>query len=235
MTELERALVAIGSRIEFPPEPDLARAVRARLEPRGRLDRRRLSFAIAFAVLAVLVAALAVPSARSTLLRWFHLRSVTIERVDTLPPAEERPLIGDLGSPMTPAQASQSVGFELMLPRTHGKVRRVYVTNGLASIVLRTHGHTLLLNEFRGRDFDLIKKVAGQGTLILPVSVNGEGGFWIAGGPHVVNFLNRQGQTDYRETRFAGNVLLWLRGELTLRLEGPIDRKTALEIARGIR
>jgi hypothetical protein len=36
-------------------------------------------------------------------------------------------------------------------------------------------------------------------------------------------------------TRLAGNVLVWTRGDLTLRLEGNLTRQRALELARSIR
>ena len=79
MNELEQRLHALGQELEYPPEPDVAPAVLA------QLDRRPFPWravAIAVAVLAVaLGAAFAVPQARTTILRWFHLRGVTVERV----------------------------------------------------------------------------------------------------------------------------------------------------------
>jgi hypothetical protein len=236
MTELERALVVLGNHLELPPEPDLSAAVRALLTaPPRRRHQRRLVLALALAALALLAAALAVPSARTTLLRWFHLRGVTIERVDTLPPTVERPLLYGLGHPLPPAEASKEVGFEVLLPRAHGEVARVYVTEGLASMVLRVNGRNVLLNQFHARDIGIVKKFTGEATVIRHVVINGRSGFWLEGGPHIVNFLDRYGRSDYRETRFAGNVLLWTRGRVTLRLEGPIGEKTAIEIARGVR
>jgi hypothetical protein len=35
--------------------------------------------------------------------------------------------------------------------------------------------------------------------------------------------------------RFAGNVLIWTRGRLTLRLEGPLTKDEALAVARGVK
>src|SRR6266496_4044135 len=106
MTELERALLALGGELDFPPEPDLLPAVRA------RLARRRFGFrpALAFAVAVLLVAfgiAMAVPDARSAILRFFHIGSVTVERVETLPPAQQRPLASGLGPALTRQAAEE--------------------------------------------------------------------------------------------------------------------------------
>src|SRR6266576_7299802 len=94
MTELERALVALGGELEFPPTPDLVGTVRERLHRRRRL--RPLVFAVALGALAIGVA-MAVPPARSAILRFFHIGSATVERVETLPAAQERPHVAGLG------------------------------------------------------------------------------------------------------------------------------------------
>ena len=125
MTDLELTLRDLGERIAYPPTPDLASAVRGRLAdrpaPRWRPGRRTV--AIALAVLAVGVAAvMSVPSARTAILEFFHLGAVEIERVDTLPPARERPLAVGLGAPVPLGEAERLAGFRLVRPpveRTH--------------------------------------------------------------------------------------------------------------------
>ena len=98
MNELERRLTVLGAEIAFPPEPDVAGPVVGRLAERARRPFPWRRVALALAVLAVAVgAAFAVPQARTTILRWFHLRGVTVERVETLPPAVERSKAGGLG------------------------------------------------------------------------------------------------------------------------------------------
>src|SRR5438034_829291 len=72
MTELERALLALGEAIDFPPEPDLRPRVRERIQ--GRRLARPLVLAFAAVVVAVGVA-FAVPPARSAILRFFHIGS----------------------------------------------------------------------------------------------------------------------------------------------------------------
>jgi hypothetical protein len=80
-TELERELRELGSRIEYPPTPDLARAVRSRLDEEGtQRPARRRGFRLPmtstrWAVAAMFVLVLAVPvlspTARHTIAGWF--------------------------------------------------------------------------------------------------------------------------------------------------------------------
>ena len=87
MSALEQRLQALGRELAYPAEPELAPAVIARLD-RAPFPWRRAA-ALALAVLAVaLAAALAVPQARTALLRWFHIRGATVELVETLPHAQ---------------------------------------------------------------------------------------------------------------------------------------------------
>src|SRR2546426_9394472 len=74
MTELERALVALGRELDLPPEPDLRSRVRERIERRPRYRRVLVP---ALALLVALGIALAVPEARSAILRFFHIGAVT--------------------------------------------------------------------------------------------------------------------------------------------------------------
>src|SRR6188474_3584637 len=113
MTELERALVQLGRELDLPAEPDLRSRVRERIE--RRRSRYRHAVVPALALLVALGIALAVPDARSAILRFFHIGSVTIERVETLPTARERPLTAGLGSALSLRQAEARSGVTLVL------------------------------------------------------------------------------------------------------------------------
>jgi hypothetical protein len=231
MSSLEQQLLRLGQELEYPPEPDVAPAVLVRLDRRPFPWRR--AAAVALAVFAVAsAAAFAVPPARTTILRWFHLRGVTVELVETLPPAVERSQAGGLGRPLAPDAAARAVGFELELP-PGARPRRVYVLDGaLASVVLRTEGRPLLLSEYRSGNFDLLKKSASGKSVIEQVLVNGEPGLWLEGGPHTLTYFNPRGEFRQRTVKIRGNVLLWIHGPLTLRLEGRLTKGETLRIAR---
>jgi hypothetical protein len=233
VSPLEQRLQALGRELEYPPEPDVAQAVL------GRLDRRPFPWrlvAIAAAVLALAIgAAFAVPQARSAILRFFHLRGASVERVETLPPAVERSQAGGLGRPLSQGEAERVVGFRLALPPLDGESRRVYVLgDSLASVILRSHGHALVLSEFRASGFDLLKKAAANATLVEPVQADGDEGLWIEGAPHTLTYVDRRGIFRERTVLIRGNVLLWNHGPLTLRLEGPLTKAQALQLAHRI-
>src|SRR5262245_50149826 len=102
MTELERALVALGRDLDFPDTPDAWHQVSRRIHQRRW--QRPAVFALVAAALAVGIA-FAVPPARSAILKFFHVGSVTVERVDTLPPAVTQPFPTGLG----PARAQPTL------------------------------------------------------------------------------------------------------------------------------
>src|SRR5437879_12674088 len=119
MTELEQALVALGREVEFPPGPDLVRGVRARIDRRARTRRWLV---LALAVLAVGIGvAMAVPDARSAILRFFHVGSVKVERVDTPPTARGAPLAAGLGAPRPRGERAERRGLRLEPPEVRAR------------------------------------------------------------------------------------------------------------------
>ena len=234
MSSLEQRLHELGRELAFPPEPDLAPRVRECV--RGRpFPWRAVAIAFAVVVLAV-AAAFAVPQARSAILRWFHLGGASVERVETLPRAKERSQASQLGRPLPLADAERRIGFDLILPPLDRKPARAYVIgDSIATVLLRSHGKTVLLSEFPSFGEDALKKLAVNGTVIEPVDVRGKPGLWIQGAPHVLTWMDRE--TGYRERPILvkGNVLLWLRSGRTLRLESRLSKPQALGLARSIR
>jgi len=229
MTELERALVALGRELDIPPEPDLRSRVRERIERRTRY-RRAAVLALAVLVVAVGIA-LAVPPARSAILRFFHIGSVTIERVDTLPAARERSLVAGLGPALSLRNAEKSSGVPLVLnaPRP----RRFYAQPGLIATLLDYRGKSVLLAEFQGDQMGLTKKFVSPGTSVEPAPI-GSFGVWLEGGKHVLTWQGTSGEIRQMERRLAGNVLIWAQGNRTYRLEGSLNKAEMLELGRQI-
>jgi len=212
MTELEQALRTL--RVEWPETPDVA----GRLDLRPRRRRRVLVAAVALAVVA-LAAAFAVPQSRSAILRFFHLRGVTVERVRTLPPAAEVPLSAGLGSEESDADAARTLGGPF-LPREHGTL---YERDGIVSTLL---DGPVLLTEFGAPEF--LKKFVTSKVEWIEIAPNVQG-LWISGAPHVVYFFPQA------SPRLAGNVLVWATQTRTFRLEGPsLAKDDALRLAREI-
>lgn len=214
MTELERALVALGEELEYPP----ARDAWPHVEP--RLRRRRLwpAVVVAAAVLAVGIA-FAVPSARSAILRFFDIGSVSVEQVQTLPPAQTRLFSTGLG----PRRSQPTVQLPAGLTAT-----AYYARPGLHAALLRYRGKQVLYAELHGDEMGVAKKFVGPTTHIEEIRI-GEFGIYLSGAPHVLVW--DQGNV---QTRLAGNVLLWLDRGVTRRLEGPLDKGEMTALAREI-
>jgi len=239
VTELETRLRALGRDLALPGEPNLSEAVASRLQrPAARSWRRPLLGAVALAVLALAIA-LAVPPARSAILRFFHLGAVSIERVETLPPARERPFTAGFGPAVDRVTAERRIGFKLLLPPLHGSPpMRVYAPrNQLLATVLDVpvdgHRKPVLLVEIPGSDFGIAKKVVQKQTLVVPATVNGLPGLWVRG-PHVIAFLSTTTGIALPISRVSGSALVWQRGNLTLRLEGNLTEAEAIHLARTI-
>jgi hypothetical protein len=229
MTELERALVALGRELDVPPEPDLRAGVRARIERRPRY--RRALVPVLVALLAALGIAMAVPDARSAILRFFHIGGVTIERVDTLPPARNLPLTAGLGSPLSLREAEARSGVKLVL--RGARPQRFYAQSGLIAAVLERNGKQVLLAEMQGDLTGFAKKVVDRDTRVEPASI-GSFGLWLSGGRHVLFWQAGSGEFRRIEPRLAGNVLIWTEGDRTFRLEGGLDREQMLDLGRQI-
>jgi hypothetical protein len=243
MTELERALVSLGRELDVPEAPDAVTAVLARLEPRreGRtlLAPRRLALAVALVLLAALLATLAIPDARSALFRALHIGGASIEVGDELPEVPAEPdLELTLGQRVTLAEATRDAGFDVR--RLDEEPDAVYL--GDRGTVWLLYGSPqrprLLLAQTPFHSVDqelLLKKVAAAGTTVELVAVDGARGAFLSGDPHFLFLLDELGNPVEDSARLAGNVLLWSEGRIAYRLEGDVDRETALELAESLR
>src|SRR5262249_40949959 len=162
-----------------------------------------------------------------SILRFFHLRGVTIERVETLPPATERSLTAELGTPATEALVERRLGFTPLVPAGLENPH-LYLRDGFVSFLVdRTPA--VVLTEFGfGRGPDIVKKFMGPASRVEPISVGGRQGYWLSGAEHVTYIPSLP-------PRYAGNVLFWQHGDITLRLEGALTKAQALRIARSLR
>jgi hypothetical protein len=220
MADLDGQLRRLSVEIEWPATPPLS----LRLEPRRRQRGRPLVLVLAAIVIAVIIA-FSVPAARSAILRFFHLGSVTVEQVAVLPPAQERPLAAGLGPLVDAAAAKAALGAPMRLPPLPGPPE-LHLRAGVVSTLLATP-QPVLLSEFRSASF-ILKKVASLSTNVVPLTVGGAPGLWISGQQHVVLLPTAS-------PRLAGNVLLWQSQGTVYRLEGRnLTKQLALRLAAEI-
>ena len=239
MAELELELRRLGGEVSWPETPDLAGTVRRRIEARpGRRFRPR-TLAIALAILVVGVGAvLAVPPARTAILDWLGFGGVEIRRVAELPqvPSEGRLVLGERVSleraralSEHPVLVPEEAGFE--------QPNAVYVDpfapGRPVALVYGPLGRPrLLVLEFRAAP--LIEKAVLSETRVERITVGEAPGLWIEGPRHEFFYrtLEREAMRDTQ--RLAGNTLLWMRGPLTLRIEGELSKAEAIRIAESM-
>jgi len=229
---LEDRLEALA--VEWPPEPDVAGRVRARLEARPR-RRRWPRLAIPLAVVALVAA---VPPARSTVLDWLGIGGETIQRVPAVPTPTPITIPLELGTRVAPSRAS-------LVPRALGRPDAVYEAGEIVTLLYRPRpglpesehtGAGALVSQFPGRtNPGYVRKMAGPDTRPERVTVGGEPGFWIAGADHGLLYARPSGTIAEARPRLAGHALVWRHGARTLRLEADIPESRALAIARSVR
>jgi hypothetical protein len=248
MTDLERDLRLLGGSLLWPESPDLASAVRASLEEAPALGtawwRRRSALAASLAVLlAAFAAAMAVPQARTAILRVFGIGSVRIELVDELPAVPPRSELRGLGSSVTLAAARDLFPYPLVVPDAavlgpYDDVLFGTVPFPQVSFVwLAGNGEVRLLvsilpGRFVGAGY---VKLAGPGTHLEELTVDGRRMLWITGDAHGFGLDSPGGGSSFEEIRLAGNTLLVDRGETTIRIEGDLSRARALEVAQALK
>ena len=239
MTPLERELSALASSVDWPDGPDVVPRVAARIaDERPRPARRRRAALACAVALVALVAALAVPPARTAILDWLGIGGAQIVRVDELPSLAPTPGLEILGVPVTLDEARARAGFRFAPPPgDEPSPDEVLVAPGTrVSYVWRDGDRVrLLVTQFPGDATDpgLVKKFVSAGTRIEEVTVDGNRGLWLEGGPHAVLFVAPDGNVRDDVGWLAGNTLLVAAGGSTVRIEAEIDRDDAIELARS--
>jgi hypothetical protein len=225
LPDLERDLVALAVFVDLPVERDLAPAVLARLHRRRHTGRWRRAAGIAALVLVVgLTATMAVPDARTAVLRFLGIKGATVIRVDELPPVAAEP--PEFGESVGIGEAERVVGFRPLLidGRSPDDVRISRFSPFFIVLLYGEPGIRLRLTEMVG---GVIEKYARVEQRVERVEVHGDPGIWVEG-RHVVS-------EPFGLPRLSGNVILWEQEGLTLRLEGRFTKEQALDLARSVR
>ena len=243
----QRALAQLAAQAEYPPTPNLAARARARrgspLAARPSRPARRLAWAlVALALLAL--GLLAVPATRAALLSFFaRVGAIEIFIDETAPtltastlPASTPETVAhslsliDLGAPATLAEAVRQAHFTPELPAALGAPDEVYTHPGVdlpaITLVWRPDdGPPLSLTAIAVAEF--AHKIVAT-TAVEEVAVGDETGLWLAG-PHQLQLLGDwQGPNRLLIT---SNVLIWVHGGITYRLEGDLSQAEAVAIA----
>lgn len=223
---------------------------------------RRLAWALAVMALLAL-GLLAVPATRAALLSFFaRVGAIEIfidESAPTVPaptlPASTLPAstpaasgqpatttpeavphslsLIDLGEPATLAEAERQAHFTPELPAALGAPDEAYTHPGVdlpaITLVWRPDdGPPLSLTAIAVAEFG--RKVVAA-TTVEEVAVGDETGLWLIGPHHLQLFGDWQGSNNLLIT---SNVLIWVHGGITYRLEGDLSQADAVAIAESL-
>lgn len=240
MSDLERMLVTLGSQVEVPAAPDLTSSVVAHLPPRRAPLRRSLVLALAAVLGAALLATLAIPDARSAVLRFFGIGNVRIELVNDLPGVRADPVELELmlGERVSLAEAIERTGFALLELDQAPDAAYLGERGTVWFVYGRPNSVRLLVAQSPNVRVDeptLFKKLAAAGTSVEEVTVRGEDGFFLSGEPHLVFLVDDNGDVDGESARLAQEVLVWTEGGRTVRLEGDLTKERAIALAEELR
>ena len=246
--DLARMLTELSAHLDVPSEPDLARAVRARITAPPRRARpwhvrplmwTRRSVALA-AALVVIASSIAVAS-------YFGVRGVRIRVVPTPTLGTGAGTFLDLGARTPYEQIRTRVSFPIRIPFALGAPDETYLDRDLLGgrVSLLYHprpdlpeaGATkagLLLIEFEGSFSRASMEKGVEQSQIHDVTVRGARGIWIEG-THTVGFLDSAGEFRLDTLRLSDSVLLWQVGSVTLRLESALPMADTIRIAETVR
>jgi hypothetical protein len=255
--ELERELRELGSLIDYPPTPNVARAARNVLDEAANEQSRRLRRAFPTmrwaAVAAAFVLVVAVPTLspglRATVSDWFVAEDFQSTGVDAGSPERQSeagaPAAGVSKSATTPAQAPQFSGERisvreaqarmdgtLILPRTPelGKPEEIYAV-GPAS-----KEGVMLVYKYG------LPPLGDTGIHLVLTEVPGDlEPAYLTGRTTAGSKFDRvsvDGNPGYWRSagnRLPGQTLLWEQGGVALRLEANVKKEQAIRIAESAR
>lgn len=150
----------------------------------------------------------------------------------------------DLGRPLSgPAPAGLELPGSSLLGSPDLTLVDDRVAGGAVSAIWRVGGRLPespvtgvggVLTVLRGSiDEGFYTKFVGIGTTVSEVVVGDASGLFIAGGPHRVVYVDRDGEVRAEDARLAANVLVWTVGDLTYRFESALDSATAVAVAES--
>src|SRR4051794_9923088 len=243
MTPLEQMLQATGARIDWPATPKLDAGVVPRIEgatPPGTgyataWGRRRIRLArplaIALAALLLLAgSALAIPAVRD----WLGLSTVEVKRVPKPLPVVRGARLA-LGTRLSLDAARAKLGFRPVLATGLGAPTVYYDPIPAGGQLGLVYPRGVVVTELQGDLSPYLTKFLPPGTTMDRITIDGGRALWIHGALHQYAYTDRTGQLRTDSVRTAGDVLLWRRGDLLVRIEGARSRQQAVAIARSAR
>ncbi|HSV40219.1 MAG TPA: hypothetical protein VLI04_15775 [Nocardioidaceae bacterium] len=233
--ELDRELRTLArGLVTRDPSPELAARVADRVAslpvPRrtvGARLRTRAGWIVA-GIVGLLGTTLAVSPVGATVAEWFGFHGVMVRE-------DVSDLTGDPVVPVEPnrlslEEAADIAGFRPLLPDAIGAPDGISARGDLVSLSWRSAGGTVRLDEFRGSLEPTFWKTAPDSVL---VEVDDRDALWFPTA-HEVVVVPDAGTPQTLAPRLAAPTLVWLVGDLTLRLEGDLTLSEAVAFAESV-
>jgi hypothetical protein len=253
--DFETQLRSIASGLKYPPTPNTARAVTARLhasaQPRLANRTRSLVFA-----LVLLVSLMLIPTVRAAVVEFIEIGIVRIFRADPAPVPEESPatpvpltatsspplpalipFLEELAGETTLGEAQAATGYPIQLPgypADLGDPDRVFIQDAdgpmtfLVWIDPEQPDRVLMSLHLIPEGSWAISKMGPD--VVQETQVKGQYAIW-AEGPYPIRLYN--GDLQFRRM-VTGHVLIWTQGEVTYRLETDASLEEAIRIAESL-
>jgi hypothetical protein len=263
--DVEASLRRRAAQLEYPPTPDIARAVRQRIDDNKREHRQRILLPrmlmiIALAVLLILPFAAPLRAAVERLWRVGAVELVVETPVPFAPtalpitPVPAAPTVSatptsrpsstqaPLAGQTTLAEAQDRVPFEILLPAYPadlGPPNQVFVQDIDGPTLIMTWvepGSQHVFLSLQVFSSDIVaRKLLFADDQAQRTTVNGDPAIWIDV-PHVFKYVVPQGEPGLQEGRLVqGNVLIWTGDTLTYRLESSLSLAEARRVAESLR
>lgn len=227
---LEERLSALAADVRVPVPDGLERAVMERVataRPPGRSRRwRRWLAGLVAGLLGVGVVASPVGA---EIRGWLGLPGVSVTSGD---PVTRTPTVPAAPGSPDLARAERLAGFTPVVPAALGVPDGVAVSADrlVVSLSWSTEDGTVRLDELLGDVDPIFWKTAEEAERLL---VSGSEALWLPTA-HRVTVVPDGGSVRDLPSRPAAPTLLWLDGDLTLRLEGDLDLAEATRIAESV-
>jgi hypothetical protein len=262
--DLEVELGRLARQFDVPAPPDYASRVRERLAARpaavpspagrstfGLAGPWRWAATATVVLLLAMTVVLSVPVTRDAVADLFGFSGV---RVRTVPSTAASPrttveTLADLGDSVTLDEARRRVSFPVSVPTALGlgSPDAVYVRRelGLESVSLVYRPGTgfpaaddpavgLLVSEYSGTAEPFFEKLVDTGVPVTQVTVDGRWPGLYFSSPHQVLVRGPDGLVHEERPRLAAPTLVWVRDDVTYRLEADVDLEQALAVASSM-
>lgn len=224
---LEERLAELATDIRVAVPDGLEAAVMARV--RATRPHARWRRWAAGLLLGLLGAGVVVSPVGATLREWLGFHGVGVTSDD---PVTGTPTVPAASGGTSLDRAAAVAGFTPLVPAELGPPEGVEVSDdgAVVSLSWTTEDGTLRLDQFEGGVDPLFWKSAPEAS---HVTVSGQAALWLPTA-HRVTVVDGDGDVRHLPSRLSAPTLVWLSGELTLRLEGDLDLAAATRIAESV-